>query len=430
MLTLRPIAGAKVSLEPFGQRAFTTHRGHFRILTPPGRYTLYVEVRDYVSLRLINLEISGDRRDLGRIELVPLKIPAEQEARLYERVVKQTQSELPPPEILKQQEPTRPTPTPDIGLPPVEVAPPIEAPIPQDLPATIDVRWPDGRIESIPLEHYLKGVVPGEVPANWPEEALKAQAVAARSYTVAYTRALGPICTTTSCQIYNPNLRQATTDAAVDATAGVVATYDAKVIWSFYFSRCNSSHTLDSERAIDWRTCQEAPWNYLPYCRSRPCGGHAPYGNSCGFFGHGVGLCQWGAWARAKNGLAYGQIIDSYYTNVQLKVPGGPPGAPVAIRLHSLLIGPPLTLRWSGTADQFNVELWNHTGSFLTSSDWINGNQWTVSGLPAATYHWRVRGRNGAGEGEISKIETLEIQPIANRVFLPSISSSDRGTGW
>ena len=38
--------------------------------------------------------------------------------------------------------------------------------------------------ENIPFEDYLKGVVPHEMPASWQTEALKAQAVAARTYSV------------------------------------------------------------------------------------------------------------------------------------------------------------------------------------------------------------------------------------------------------
>ena len=53
------------------------------------------------------------------------------------------------------------------------------------------------------LESYLKGVVPLEMPATWTPAAVRAQAVAARTYA-AYERAhrTGPMCDTTSCQVY------------------------------------------------------------------------------------------------------------------------------------------------------------------------------------------------------------------------------------
>ena len=61
----------------------------------------------------------------------------------------------------------------------------------------------------VPLESYLRGVVPREMPASWGStggmEALKAQAVAARSYALAYGSTSGSgatICDTTACQVY------------------------------------------------------------------------------------------------------------------------------------------------------------------------------------------------------------------------------------
>ncbi|WP_043496716.1 SpoIID/LytB domain-containing protein [Georgenia sp. SUBG003] len=58
-------------------------------------------------------------------------------------------------------------------------------------------------VNHLPLEDYLRGVVPRESPSGWHLEALKAQAVAARSYVLA-TRQTGHIdtCDTTRCQVY------------------------------------------------------------------------------------------------------------------------------------------------------------------------------------------------------------------------------------
>ncbi len=415
VLTLQPVAGAWVSLEPLGRRVLTTHRGHFRLYAPPGRYTVYIDVKGYVGARLVNIEITGRRRDLGQIELVPVNLPVQDEMRLYEKVVKQPQVEPPPPAVLED--------------PQLKVAA-------VDIPSTIKVRWPDGREELVNLDEYLKGVVPSEVPASWPTEALKAQAVAARSYAIAYFKAYGYICTTTSCQVYNPNYRWATTDAAVDATSGVVAAYNDSVIWAFFFSRCNGSYTLASEHAINWQTCQEAPWPYVPYCRSRPCWGHNPYASSCvgpgvGFFGHGVGMCQWGAWARAKEGFLYSNIIKNYYTGVTVNSPGNPPPAPQALSQPARLIGLPITLTWSGAAESFKVELWNKAGTFLTSSGWLSGNQWSVDGLAADSYYWRVRGGTAAaGEGNWSNVQAVTVLPIAARLYLPQIKSGTGAAGW
>ena len=78
-------------------------------------------------------------------------------------------------------------------------------------------------VNVLPLEHYVRGVIAAEMPATWAPEALKAQAVAARTYGV---RSLAPtryydICSTTACQVYGGASREtATTDAAARATAG------------------------------------------------------------------------------------------------------------------------------------------------------------------------------------------------------------------
>jgi SpoIID/LytB domain protein len=91
-------------------------------------------------------------------------------------------------------------------------------------------------INSVWMEDYLRGVVPRESPASWGDagggkgiEALKAQAVAARSYAWAEGRSTyAKTCDTTSCQVYlgagtnNRALEDPRTDAAIAGTAGVV----------------------------------------------------------------------------------------------------------------------------------------------------------------------------------------------------------------
>jgi hypothetical protein len=58
-------------------------------------------------------------------------------------------------------------------------------------------------VNVVNLEQYLRGVVPRESPASWPAAALEAQAVAARSYSLAENRNwYAKTCDTTSCQVY------------------------------------------------------------------------------------------------------------------------------------------------------------------------------------------------------------------------------------
>ena len=109
-------------------------------------------------------------------------------------------------------------------------------------------------INQLLLEDYLKGVVPREMPASWPAEALKAQSVAARSYSVHKknsARANGTmfdICATTSCQVYGGagwrsspgatfnNDQNSATNAAIAATARQVAVYGSSPILAEYSS--------------------------------------------------------------------------------------------------------------------------------------------------------------------------------------------------
>ena len=89
------------------------------------------------------------------------------------------------------------------------------------------------------LEAYLQGVVPREMPSAWPPEALKAQAVAARSYALA-TRAgrrAFDLYADVRSQVYGGvAAEEPATTTAVDATAGQVVLYDGKVATTFFFS--------------------------------------------------------------------------------------------------------------------------------------------------------------------------------------------------
>ena len=94
-------------------------------------------------------------------------------------------------------------------------------------------------VNSLGLEAYLKGVVPSEMPSAWPLEALKAQAVAARSYALA-NLAKGrtyDLYSDVRSQVYRGIAAEAaSTSAAIDATAGEVVLYDGKVATTYFFS--------------------------------------------------------------------------------------------------------------------------------------------------------------------------------------------------
>ncbi len=115
-------------------------------------------------------------------------------------------------------------------------------------------------VNKLPMESYLRGVVPYEMSSSWPVEALKAQACAARAYAErsrAPGEAFDVYCTTRD-QVYGgARAEAATTNNAVKGTAGVVPKYGGAVITAFYFST-SGGHTENIENV--WQT---APIPYL-----------------------------------------------------------------------------------------------------------------------------------------------------------------------
>src|SRR5215211_1170347 len=94
-------------------------------------------------------------------------------------------------------------------------------------------------INAVPLEGYVKGVVPNEMPSDWPADALRAQAVAARSYGLATEVSGAPFdqFDDTRSQVYGGlGSETAATNDAAEATAGRVVKYGGKIATTFYFS--------------------------------------------------------------------------------------------------------------------------------------------------------------------------------------------------
>jgi stage II sporulation protein D len=96
-------------------------------------------------------------------------------------------------------------------------------------------------VNDVRLEHYVYAIVPHEMPASWDMEALKAQAVAARTFAIA---SMGQRSSESYDFEHNP-IAQAyegieeedpRTSAAVDATAGQILLYEGKPVWTFYSS--------------------------------------------------------------------------------------------------------------------------------------------------------------------------------------------------
>lgn len=97
-------------------------------------------------------------------------------------------------------------------------------------------------INELPLEEYLYAVVPSEMPASYPQEALKAQAVCARTYAYRYILRAGipelgaHVDDTTAYQVYHNIVENAASTTAVKETDGVLLTYAGEAAGNYYYS--------------------------------------------------------------------------------------------------------------------------------------------------------------------------------------------------
>ncbi len=107
-------------------------------------------------------------------------------------------------------------------------------------------------VDVVPLEYYLRGVVPSEMPSSWLPAALRAQAVAARSYAVAtrHPASAFDAYADTRSQVYGPVEHEAAaSNAAVAATAHQVLWYSGAVAVGFFSSSSGG-----------WTASEQAAW--------------------------------------------------------------------------------------------------------------------------------------------------------------------------
>ncbi len=160
-------------------------------------------------------------------------------------------------------------------------------------------------INDIDLENYIKGVVPSEMPASWEYEALKAQAIAARSFALAnlgkQSKNGYDLKDNTEDQAYGGASSETNiTNKAVEETHGLVLTYDMKIISAYYFASAGGMTTT-------------SVWGgNAPYLRSVPS-----FDDEVGKKGHGVGMSQHGANNLAKQGYNAYQILQYFYQDVK-----------------------------------------------------------------------------------------------------------------
>lgn len=129
-------------------------------------------------------------------------------------------------------------------------------------------------VNTLPVEEYVYGIIKHEISPEWAMEAVKAQAVAARTYALASNnkhKADGfDVCATTDCQVYGGRESEVPRAIeAVDATRGLVLLHSGKLITA-YFHSSSGGHTENSENV--W----SSP---LPYLK-----GVADFDQNCPYF--------------------------------------------------------------------------------------------------------------------------------------------------
>ncbi|MGV8980052.1 stage II sporulation protein D [Clostridium sp.] len=160
----------------------------------------------------------------------------------------------------------------------------------------------ENKIKELTLEEYVTGVVAAEMPADFGLEALKAQAVASRTYALAHVAELGGsvcknanganLCDTVHCQVYmakeeriklwdksSAQKNWAKIETAVKSTQGQVLTYNNSLVMEPYYFATSSGKTENSEEVFS---------NSIPYLRSVESSGEerAPNFKSSKIFGY------------------------------------------------------------------------------------------------------------------------------------------------
>jgi hypothetical protein len=148
-----------------------------------------------------------------------------------------------------------------------------------------------GRVDVIPFEDYVKGVVHNEWIPSWDDKALDMGAVCARTFAWWWVRAGGKypcadVDDSAASQVYTDG-RVAKTDAAVERTRGVTIVKDGALVLAEYSAENGDPTAFGVDE---------------PYCAGQTVNGH------------GRGACQWGTqrWA-TKEGRDFRWMIAHYY---------------------------------------------------------------------------------------------------------------------
>ena len=259
-------------------------------------------------------------------------------------------------------------------------------------------------INALDLEEYLYGVMRNEVSTWWPMEALKAQAIAARTYALNQVtesrRRDYDVMADVSSQVYGGIFSEKwRTNRAVDETKGKILTYKGAIFPAFFHATCGGS-TFDAAylwnidlpplKGVKCRWCGKSPhfywerWIPVRESEGKLAAAGYPVGDMIGFeavkrdpfsarilelkvkgskgdaailakdfrriigadivrstnfkvtlvggyvafeglgWGHGVGLCQWGAYYMSRAGKTAAEILEFYYPGSKITLKDRP----------------------------------------------------------------------------------------------------------
>ena len=161
-------------------------------------------------------------------------------------------------------------------------------------------------VNVVDLEDYVKGVLPSEMPGDWDLEALKAQAVCARTFACLTTKHLSAygfdVCNTTDCQVYyGVSTATSATDRAVEETEGECLYYDGELAEAYYHSS-DGGATEDAENV--WGTD-------IPYLQGK----EDPYEASISIPNYSWTVTYtWNelTWVLQNSGYDIGNVVDAY----------------------------------------------------------------------------------------------------------------------
>jgi hypothetical protein len=244
---------------------------------------------------------------------------------------------------------------------------------------------PPPQVQPMDLEDYLRGVVPHEMSPSARLEALKAQAVAARTYAMATLRPDGrprhgdtaDVCTTDHCQVWTAETHPSS-DAAVLSTAGQFLKFDTRIATAYFFGHCGGRTNTPAE--VGWPG--QVPWCQPVPCLCKP---PRPAGN------HGVGMCQDGAVLMAQRSYDYVMILNHYYTGVRLAVAG------VDVPPSSLAYNSQYVLMSQAAGPEVWATLAPYVLNFRVTSGFshddalrVHGDRHTITILGSAGQSWSV----------------------------------------